>query len=82
MSKSLVAQIQEVIGGQHVMGADGLTDYHAARKVRDCKRVRDRSERVSAMKRALKNYRVTVSLDWESDAILVANRESGLTVIL
>ena len=60
--KSLVAQIQEVIGGQHVMGADGLQDYHASRKVRDCKRIRDRSERIAAMKRALKNYRVTVSL--------------------
>jgi hypothetical protein len=81
MAKSLVAQIAEVIDGAHVLGKDGLRDYHKARTVRDLKR-RKGIDRLAATRTELKSYRVQVNEDWEPGSICVHNPAKGLSVIL
>ena len=81
MAKSLVAQIAEVLDGAHVLGKDGLRDYHKARAVRDLKR-RKGIDRLAATRAELKNYRVQVNEDWELGSICIANTAKGLSVLL
>jgi hypothetical protein len=73
---SKVEQILAVIRNSHVMGEDGLRDYHAARAARDANRKGTTQARFSAMKTALKNHRVTVSLDSGMGTIRIRNNET------
>ena len=57
---SKLSIVRELIGGSHVMGEDGLRDYHAARAVINATRRRDP---FPAIREALKNHRVMVSYD-------------------
>lgn len=60
---SKIEQILEVIRGSHVMGDPPLADYHAAKAVRDANRCGTTEGRFKAMRRALKNHRVTITND-------------------
>ena len=83
MAKSLVSQIAEVLDGAHVLTgeAGGLREYHKARAVRDLKR-RKGIDRLAAVRKELKNYRVTVNEGWEFDSIRIFNKAKNLGVII
>jgi len=83
MAKSLVAQIAEVLDGAHVLPgeAGGLREYHKARAVRDLKR-RKGINRLAAVRKELKNYRVTVNEDWEFGSICIRSTVKNLAVII
>lgn len=78
---SKVEQILKVIEGSHVMGSNGLRDYHAARLARDANRCGTTESRFIAMRKALKNHRVTVKLVYNDGAqtgdIQILNFETG-----
>lgn len=60
--------IGAIIEGRHVMGDDpGTRDYWAVQAVKNGMRKHQPSMRYMAIKRALKNYRVTVTQtpDWK-----------------
>lgn len=77
---SKVHNILGVIEGSHVQGPDGLRDYHTARQVRDSMRKSNLAERFSSIRQALKNHRVTVSLDGEQ--IRIHRPETGQEIKL
>ena len=83
MAKSLVAQIAEVLDGAHVLPSEagGLREYHKARAVRDLKR-RKGIDRLAAVRKELKNYRVTVSEDRKFGYICIHNTAKNLVVIV
>ena len=74
---SKIEQILGVIRDSHVMGVDGLRDYHAARAARDANRCVTTQARFSAMRRALKDHRVQVTLDTGLGVIRIRNAETG-----
>jgi hypothetical protein len=59
---SKIAEIRNFIDGAHVLGKDGLRDYHTAERVRNALRIRSSNERFEKIKSALHAYRVTVLL--------------------
>lgn len=63
----------------HVMGSDGLADYHVARAVRDGLRSHDHFNRA---RRALKNYRVRVEPVTEGGKLRLStfDRSAELTI--
>ena len=61
MSESIIAGIRKFIDGAHVLGEDGLRDYHAAASIRDARRIKAAEKRFTAIKTILHPYRVTVS---------------------
>lgn len=64
MAKTLNDSIGAVIAGQHVMGVDGLRDYHAVqavKAVKAAKRIKSDVARYMAIQKSLKNWRVLVS---------------------
>ena len=63
---SKIGTLTAFLEGMHVMGRDGLRDYHVARLVVNASRKRDLSDRLAAAKVALRNHRVTVSI-WCDD---------------
>ena len=81
MAKSLVAQIAEVLDGAHVLGKDSLREYHKARAVQDLKR-RKGIDRLAAVRKELKNYRVQVNEGWEFGPIRICSTVKNLTVII
>lgn len=74
---SKIGEVCEVIEGQHVMGTDdGLRDYHAAREaVMSSCRKKDPYQKLGAVKTALKNYRVRVTLGPVMDVMITANSD-------
>lgn len=82
---SKVEQILSTIRNTHVMGTDGLRDYHCARLARDANRCGTTDSRFDAMRKALKNHRVTVAHVFENGfrtgSIAIKNFESGATFI-
>jgi hypothetical protein len=65
---TLNESIGAIIAGQHVMGDEpGTRDYWAVQYVKKGMRKHQPSMRYMAIKRALKNYRVTVTQtpDWK-----------------
>jgi hypothetical protein len=58
---TLNERIGSVIDGHHVMGQDGLGDYHTVQRVKKAMRKHQPSMRYVAIKQALKNYRVIVT---------------------
>lgn len=82
-NKSKTGELLAVIQGNHVLDAggasDGLRDYHAARNAVNANLLKGGPQaKLAHVKKVLKNYRVTVSL--ESDGVRVASR-SGDTLI-
>jgi hypothetical protein len=60
---SKVGSLTDLIAGSHVMGENGLRDYHVAAAAIKALRLRAFSERLNAIRVALKNHRVQVSYD-------------------
>lgn len=60
MKTSMVGDIRRLIDGAHVMGPDGLRDYHAAAAAVNACRKHDFSARLAGVRKALKNYNVQV----------------------
>jgi hypothetical protein len=58
---TLTDKIGNVIRGEHVMGDDGLRDYHRIQAVKSDMRIRDRFIRFASIKATLNPYRVMVS---------------------
>lgn len=54
-------KIGNLIRGEHVMGEDGLRDYHRIQAVKSQMRIRDPFIRYASIKDTLKNYRVMVN---------------------
>jgi hypothetical protein len=82
---SKISDIREVIDGKHVMGTqDGLRDYHAAREaVMSSCRKKDPYMKLAAIKTALKNYNVRVTLGPVADVMITANLDgSGLYTVV
>ena len=77
---SKIAQITKLIAGSHVMGRDTLADYHAARLARDAFRRHAPNERFAAIRAALKNHRVMVSI--MGDRIRIFRPDTGTDWIL
>ena len=73
---SKVEQITRLLKGSSYIACDGLSDYHAARLVRDANRCGATSARLSAMKRALARHRVTVTNDGLG-VLRIRNNETG-----
>lgn len=65
------AEIMKLIDNTHCMDRDGLRVYHTAKRVRDCKRIKTSWLRLGEIRKALKNYRVVVTLDYGKDAVRV-----------
>ena len=59
---TLNGQLGSILRGEHVMGEDGLRDYHKIQAVKNAMRVRDRFVRFNHIKAVLHPYHVTVSL--------------------
>ena len=59
---SQIGKLTAFVTGLHVMGKDGLRDYHAAKAALDANRRRDMGDKVAGIKHALKNHRVTVGV--------------------
>lgn len=83
---SKLSEILEVIKGSHVMGENGLRDYHAARAARDANRCGTTDSRFEAMRKALKNHRVTVKHVFDfsgmrTGRIEIKNFETGASFI-
>jgi PHP family Zn ribbon phosphoesterase len=83
---SKIEQILRVIRDAHVMGSNGLRDYHAARLARDANRCGTSESRFDAMRKALKNHRVTVKHIFcfdgsRSGRIEIRNPETGASFI-
>ena len=76
---SKIAELSDILRGAHVMG-DKPT-YYDAKAARDAMRKRDFFEAFDLIRRALKNYRVTVSHDAQS-VIRVYRADTGATVFL
>ena len=75
---SKIEQIRSLIDGTHVMGdLNGLREYHAARAVRDANRCGTTDSRFAAMRKALKNYRVSVTREPGSSTIRIRNHATG-----
>lgn len=55
-------KIGTIIRGEHVLGDDGLRDYHKIQAVKSDMRIRDRFVRMASIKATLNPYRVMVSL--------------------
>ena len=68
MAKSKLAEICAVLDGAHVLGVNGLRDYHAARKVRDAMRCKP-PVRLGRVKTILHPYRVTVAASWDGEGV-------------
>lgn len=79
---SKLAQIQELIRGQHCFSntdADGLRDYYRAREVRDTSRIKNLNIRFAKIKSILNPYSVTVRLEQESILLYRTNApEDGI----
>ena len=56
--------LMKILEGAHVLGDDGLRDYHVAQRVKNANRKRKDllGSRFLAVRQELKNYRVMVSL--------------------
>ena len=63
---SKIGTLAAFLDGMHVLGRDGLRDYHAARLTMNAGRKRDLESQCAAVKSALKNHRVTVCI-WAGD---------------
>ncbi len=59
---SKVGKLTAFLEGLHVMGRNGLRDYHAAAAAVNANRKRDTLDKLAAVKAALKNHRVTVKV--------------------
>ncbi len=57
---SKIETLTRLIEGSHVMGADSLTAYYDARRVRNALLKHEPIARTMEIQRALKNYRVGV----------------------
>lgn len=58
---AIVTGIRKFIDAAHVLGEDGLRDYHAAAAVRDARRIKSEVKRFATIKHILHPYRITVS---------------------
>ena len=74
-------KIGNIIRDTHVMGADGLREYHAIQAVKSDMRIRDRFIRFASIKATLKNYRVMVNFTGDNKA-RIFNTETKTEVIL
>lgn len=72
---SKIGDVRQTIDGRHVMGNDDpLREYHAARRaVQDSCRKKDPYQKLAAVKTALKNYNVRVTLGPVMDIMITAN---------
>lgn len=61
MNNAIISGIRKFIDGAHVLGEDGLRDYHAAAAVRDARRIKSEVKRFTTIKSILHPYRITVS---------------------
>jgi hypothetical protein len=76
---SKIGEVREVIDGRHVMGTtDGLRDYHAAREaVMSSCRKKDPYAKLAAVKTALKNYNVRVTLGPVMDVMITSGLDGS-----
>ncbi len=74
-------KIRKVIDGEHVMGEDGLRDYHKVETVKSDLRIRDRRIRFLSVKSVLAPYRVMVSLTAD-EKVRIYSPSKQLEVIL
>jgi hypothetical protein len=58
-----VSQLLKVIEGAHVLGTDGLRDYHTAKRVINSNRIALAGKRFATIRAELKNHHVIVSLN-------------------
>jgi len=82
---SKISEVREVIDGRHCMnsgnGSDGLAglrDYHAAREavMLSCRK-KDPYQKLAAVKRALKNYNVRVTLGPVMDVMITSGLDGS-----
>lgn len=76
---SKIGDLSEAIDGRHVMGdADPLREYYAARKavMGSCRKT-DPYQKLAAVKAALKNYNVRVTLGPVRDVVITANLDGS-----
>jgi hypothetical protein len=88
MSKPMVAQIKDVLNGAAYLGSNGLADYCAAQNVMKAMRRRDPLNRLSGVREALNQYRVSAWLCDDGrirlgkqgvDVLLLGTKKGGLT---
>lgn len=75
---SKIHELREMLRGRHCMSntdADGLRDYHAAKEAINKSRVRDPYRKLAAIKHALKNYSVRVTLGPVNDVLITENAD-------
>ncbi len=77
-------QYRRLIDGTHCMSntpGDGLRDYWTVQAVKGAARVKDAVERLMAIRKAVKNYRVMVNLT-EDERVRIFNPESKDEVLI
>ena len=81
---SKISEVREVIDGRHCMDSGdgdamaGLRDYHAAREaVMSSCRKKDPYQKLAAVKRALKNYNVRVTLGPVMDVMITSGLDGS-----
>lgn len=77
---SKLATILKLIEGSHVMGKGDITDYYAAKTVRDACRMKDACKRFNAIKLALHPYRVIVQFGGENVTIRRNDTAQSITL--
>lgn len=80
MAKSKTETLTQLLRGKAYIGDNGLQDYHAAKAVLAAMRRRDPVNRLSGVREALRQYRVSAWL--ESGNIVLRHEGKDIMVIV